>query len=60
MMIWTILEFNQIYSFPEFLISETTEDFIYGIQPLSAGVVRKISIFLIRPLSNKVSSAIGV
>ncbi len=42
MIIWIIFEFSQIYSFPEFLKSETAEDFIYGLQPLSAGVERKI------------------
>jgi hypothetical protein len=44
MMIRIIFEFNQIYSFPEILKSETAEDFIYGLQPLSAGVGRKISV----------------
>jgi hypothetical protein len=44
MMIWIIFEFSQINSFPEFLKSETAEDFIYGLQPLSAGVGRKISV----------------
>jgi len=44
MMTWIIFEFSQIYSFPEFLKSETAEDFIYGLQPLSAGVGRKISV----------------
>jgi hypothetical protein len=33
MMTWIIFEFSQIYSFPEFLKSETAEDFIYGLQP---------------------------
>ena len=37
-------EFSQIYSFRKFLKSETTEEFIYGLQPLSAGVGRKISV----------------
>jgi hypothetical protein len=44
MMIWIIFEFSRIYSFPEFLKSETAEDFIYGLQPLSAGVGQKISV----------------
>jgi hypothetical protein len=44
MMIRIIFEFYQIYSFPEFLKSETAKDFIYGLQPLSAGVGRKISV----------------
>ncbi len=44
MMIRIIFEFFQIYSFPEFLKSETAENFIYGLQPLSAGVGRKISV----------------
>jgi hypothetical protein len=57
MMIWIIFEFSQIYSFPEFLKSETAEDFIYGLQPLSAGVGRKISVISIRPLSKKGSRA---
>jgi hypothetical protein len=43
MMFRIIFKFYQIYSFPEFLKSETAEDFIYGLQPLSAGVGRKIS-----------------
>ncbi len=30
MMIWIIFEFSKIYSFPEFLKSETAEDFIYA------------------------------
>ena len=41
--IWTIYEFSQIYSFPECLKSETTKEFNYGLQPLSAGVGRKIT-----------------
>ncbi len=57
MMIWIIFEFSQIYSFFEFLKSETTEDLIYGLQRLSAGVGRKISVFSIRPLSKKRSRA---
>jgi hypothetical protein len=57
MMIRIIFEFSQIYSFPEFLKSETAEDFIYGLQPLSAGVGRKISVVFIRPLSKKGSRA---
>ncbi len=44
MMIWIIFEFYQIYSFPEFLKSDTAEDFIYGLQPLSTGIGRKISV----------------
>jgi hypothetical protein len=47
MIIWIIFEFFQIYSFSEFLKSETAEDFIYGLQPLSAGVGRKISFVFI-------------
>ena len=42
--IWTIFEFSQIYSFPDFLKSETTEELIYGLRPLSAGVGREISV----------------
>ena len=44
MIMWIIFEFSQIYSFPEFLKSETAEEFLYGLQPLSAGVGRKISV----------------
>ena len=33
-----IFEFSQIYSFSEFRKSMTTEEFIYRLQPLSAGV----------------------
>jgi hypothetical protein len=51
MMIRIVFEFSHIYSFPEFLKSETAENFIYGLQPLSAGVGRKISVVFIRPLS---------
>jgi hypothetical protein len=57
MMIRIIFEFYQIYSFPEFLKSETAEDFIYDLQPLSAGVGRKISVVFIRLLSKKGSRA---
>ncbi len=33
--IWTIFEFSQIHLFPEVLKSETTEELIYGLRPLS-------------------------
>ncbi len=42
--IWEIFEFSQIYSFLDFLKSETNEDLIYGLQPLSDGVGQKISV----------------